>query len=123
MLARQYPLYEAEALCDVDGVDDAVADDDGEDDVVADVDGEEDIVADVDGEEDIVADVDGVSDEDTVTDAITDSDGVTLGGSSLIFDPLGRLVTSAKAVQGAVLSITVSNQTDITVQPETGYVQ
>ena len=49
--------------------------------------------------------------------------GVTLGGSSLIFDPLGRLVDSSKNVQGAALSISVSNQTNISVVPETGYVQ
>jgi len=49
-----------------------------------------------------------------------------INGSSLIFDPLGRLVNASKAVQAVALPIKVSNQagiTDITVQPETGYVQ
>jgi MSHA pilin protein MshC len=49
--------------------------------------------------------------------------GVTLGGSSLIFDPLGRSVDSSKNVQASALSLTISNQPDVTVQPETGYVQ
>ncbi len=57
------------------------------------------------------------------TNQVCAPNGVTLGGSSLIFDPLGRSVDASKAVQGAALSITVSNQTAITVQPETGYVQ
>lgn len=48
--------------------------------------------------------------------------GVTLGGSSLIFDPLGRLVT-APGIVAAALVVTVSNQPNITVSPETGYVQ
>lgn len=48
--------------------------------------------------------------------------GVTLGGSSVIFDPLGRSVT-APNVLAAVVNLTVSNQADITIQPETGYVQ
>ena len=49
---------------------------------------------------------------------------VTLGGSaSLVFDPLGRLVTAPKVVAGSAAAITVSGQPDITVQPETGYVQ
>ncbi len=49
--------------------------------------------------------------------------GVSVSGSSLIFDPLGRLVTSSKAVAGSAMSISVSNQTPITVQPETGTIQ
>lgn len=49
--------------------------------------------------------------------------GVTLGGASVIFDPLGRSVTAAKAVAGADATITVSNQSDITVATETGWVQ
>lgn len=49
--------------------------------------------------------------------------GVALGGSSLIFDPLGRLVTAARVVEAAALVVTVSNQPGITVSPETGYVQ
>lgn len=49
---------------------------------------------------------------------------VTLGGTgALIFDPLGRLVTAPGAVAGAAAAITVSGQPNITVQPETGYVQ
>lgn len=48
--------------------------------------------------------------------------GVTLGGDSIIFDPLGRSVTAARAVAG-VLGITVSNSPNITIQPDTGWVQ
>jgi MSHA pilin protein MshC len=48
--------------------------------------------------------------------------GVTLGGSSVIFDPLGRSVTGPN-VLAPVATLTVSNQANITVQPETGYVQ
>lgn len=48
--------------------------------------------------------------------------GVALAGSSLIFDPLGRLVNSSKNVQAAIATLTVSTST-ITVQPETGFVQ
>jgi hypothetical protein len=48
--------------------------------------------------------------------------GVTLGGSSVIFDALGRSVTTPNVV-AALASITVSGQTTITVQPETGYIQ
>jgi MSHA pilin protein MshC len=52
--------------------------------------------------------------------------GVTLGtpsGSSVIFDPLGRSVDSSKNVQASAVTLTVSNQPNVTVQPETGYVQ
>jgi MSHA pilin protein MshC len=52
--------------------------------------------------------------------------GVTLGGTtSLVFDPLGRLVSagSPKSIAASAAAITVSNQTNITVQPDTGYVQ
>lgn len=52
--------------------------------------------------------------------------GVTLGGTaSLVFDPLGRLVSSGspKVVASSVATITVSNQPSVTVQPDTGYVQ
>lgn len=50
--------------------------------------------------------------------------GVTLGGASVVFDPLGRSVVMAtKLVQGAELMITVTNQPSITIQPETGLVQ
>ena len=50
--------------------------------------------------------------------------GVTLGGSSaVIFDAQGRSVTAAGAVQGAALNVTISNQPDVVIQPETGFVQ
>jgi MSHA pilin protein MshC len=49
--------------------------------------------------------------------------GVTLGGASLIFDPLGRPVSAAKAVLAVVTPITVSGQATITIQPETGLVR
>jgi MSHA pilin protein MshC len=49
--------------------------------------------------------------------------GVALGGSSLIFDPLGRSVLITKAVRAPpALNITVSNQPPILIEPETGYV-
>jgi hypothetical protein len=50
--------------------------------------------------------------------------GVTLdpSSSSVIFDPLGRSVTAAKALAGN-LSIRVSNQPDITIAQESGWVQ
>lgn len=57
------------------------------------------------------------------TNQVCAPNGVTLGGSSLIFDPLGRSVDSSKNVQASALSVTVSNQPAITIQPETGYVQ
>lgn len=47
---------------------------------------------------------------------------VVLGGPSVIFDALGRAVT-APNVLAAPINITITNQADITVQPETGYVQ
>lgn len=43
--------------------------------------------------------------------------------NSLIFDPLGRAVDSTKSVLGTVQRITVLHQTDISVVPETGYIQ
>ena len=49
--------------------------------------------------------------------------GVTLGGASAIFDPLGRPVTAARALQAAVLSITTSGQPSITIHPDTGWIQ
>lgn len=52
--------------------------------------------------------------------------GVTLGpvtGMTVVFDPLGRSVTTAKVVQATRLNITVSNQPDITIESETGWVQ
>jgi len=56
------------------------------------------------------------------------SAGVTLAtanlsGTSLIFDPLGRLVDTSKAVLAQTPTLTVSNQTAIAISPETGYVQ
>ena len=56
------------------------------------------------------------------TNAICAPNGVTLGGDSVIFDPLGRSVTAAKGL-AAVVTLTVSNEANITVQPETGWVQ
>jgi len=49
--------------------------------------------------------------------------GVTLGGASLIFDPLGRPVAADKSVLGVVASLAVTNQPPITIQPNTGLVQ
>ncbi len=49
--------------------------------------------------------------------------GVFIGGtSSLIFDPLGRLVNAPYSMAPAA-SITITNQPNITVAPETGYVE
>jgi len=48
--------------------------------------------------------------------------GVTLGGGNVIFDALGRSVTAPNAL-AAVITITISGQPNITIQPETGYVQ
>ena len=45
-----------------------------------------------------------------------------IGSSSLIFDPLGRLVTAPGAVANAA-SLSISNQPNITIAPETGYVE
>ena len=47
----------------------------------------------------------------------------TLGGASAIFDPLGRSVTAARAVQAAPLAITMTGQPSVTIQPETGWIQ
>ncbi len=52
--------------------------------------------------------------------------GVALGGAtSVVFDPLGRLVaaTAPKVVAAAAATFTLDDETNITVQPETGYVQ
>jgi MSHA pilin protein MshC len=57
------------------------------------------------------------------TNQVCAPNGVSLGGSNVFFDPLGRSVTSIKAVQAAALRITVTNQVPITIQPETGWVQ
>lgn len=48
--------------------------------------------------------------------------GVTLGGGGVIFDALGRSVT-APNVLAAVVNVAITGQPNITVQPETGYVQ
>ena len=48
--------------------------------------------------------------------------GVALGGGSVIFDPLGRSVSTAKTVD-AVAMIAVSHQPVITVEGDTGWVQ
>lgn len=58
--------------------------------------------------------------------AICAPSGVTLNGgatTTLIFSPLGQLVTATKAVAGSAAAIGISNQASITVQPLTGYVQ
>ena len=54
--------------------------------------------------------------------AVCAPNGVALGGGGVIFDPLGRSVTNGKAL-AAVVTLTVSNEANITVQPETGWVQ
>jgi MSHA pilin protein MshC len=63
----------------------------------------------------------------SATNMVCAPSNVTLGTNvaTLVFDPLGRLVTtgSPKVVSGTTPAITVSNQSNITVQPETGYVQ
>jgi MSHA pilin protein MshC len=55
--------------------------------------------------------------------AVCAPSGVTLGGASLVFDPLGRPVSATKAVLASVTPFTVSGQSDITIQPETGLVR
>lgn len=57
------------------------------------------------------------------TNQVCAPNGVALGGASVIFDPLGRSVSAAKAVSAAVVSITISNEANVTIQPETGLVQ
>lgn len=60
----------------------------------------------------------------TANNQVCAPSGVTLSGSSLIFDPLGRPVNTDKTVHTAAdLSISVSNQPAVTIQPETGFVQ
>ncbi|MFT3849241.1 MAG: type II secretion system protein [Propionivibrio sp.] len=49
--------------------------------------------------------------------------GVALGGDSAIFDPLGRPVAATRALQADVLSITTTGQANITIQPDTGWIQ
>lgn len=58
------------------------------------------------------------------TNAVCAPPGVTLNNgaaASLVFDPLGRSVTAAKAVTGTVTL--ASGYATITVYPETGFVQ
>ena len=59
------------------------------------------------------------------TNQVCAPNGVSIlaGSSSLIFDPLGRAVNASKVVLGVAPTISVSNQTAIVVQPETGIVQ
>jgi MSHA pilin protein MshC len=57
------------------------------------------------------------------TNQVCGPTGVALAGVNVIFDPLGRSVTAAKAVQAAALAIKVIGQPDINIQPETGLVQ
>ena len=54
------------------------------------------------------------------TNQVCAPSGVTLGGGSLIFDPLGRTVDVNRVVVGAT-PITISNQPSIAVEPESGY--
>ncbi len=49
--------------------------------------------------------------------------GVTSGAGSWIFDPLGRPVNAAKTALTAAVSISVTNQPDIVIEAETGYVR
>lgn len=50
--------------------------------------------------------------------------GVTVtGSSSLIFDPLGRLVSSPGVVAVSAATLSIAGEANITVAPETGYVQ
>lgn len=55
--------------------------------------------------------------------AVCAPNSVTVGGANVIFDPLGRSVTTARSVQAAALAITITNQPNVTVQAETGLVQ
>ncbi len=58
-----------------------------------------------------------------LTNQICVPKGVFIGGtSSLIFDPLGRLVNAPDSMAPAA-NITITNQPDIVVVPETGYVE
>lgn len=45
------------------------------------------------------------------------------GTSSLIFDPMGRLVSSPGVVAASAATLSIDGEADITVAPETGYVQ
>jgi MSHA pilin protein MshC len=56
------------------------------------------------------------------TNAVCAPSNVTLGGTaSIIFDPLGRSITAPNTTAAA--TVTISNQTSVTVAAETGYVQ
>ena len=55
--------------------------------------------------------------------AVCAPNGVALGGNGVVFDPLGRPVSNAKAVLAAAVTITVTNEPAIVIQPETGAVQ
>lgn len=55
--------------------------------------------------------------------AICAPNNVTLGGTDMIFDPLGRPVDATKAVLSSVSPLAVSNQPNVTVEPETGLVR
>lgn len=48
---------------------------------------------------------------------------ITLGGGGLIFNPYGQVVASDKSVLSVDSTLTVSDQTAITIVSETGYVQ
>ena len=57
------------------------------------------------------------------TNQICAPKGVFISGTSnLIFDPLGRLVNMPSSMASAA-NITISNQPNITVEPETGFVE
>ena len=50
--------------------------------------------------------------------------GVSIGGTlSLIFDPLGHLVTDEGVLAADMVRITITNQPDITIAAETGFVE
>ncbi|MBK6908243.1 MAG: type II secretion system protein [Rhodocyclaceae bacterium] len=54
--------------------------------------------------------------------AVCAPNGVAAGGTAIVvFDPLGRSITTPNTVAPA--TVTISNQADITVAAETGYVQ
>ncbi len=55
--------------------------------------------------------------------AVCGERSVVIGGSSVIFNPLGQAVGTDKAVLAASPSLGVSGQTAIAVVPETGWIQ
>ncbi len=60
----------------------------------------------------------------SATNQVCAPSGVVLGGtSSLLFDPLGRLVSAPGTPASSAATLTISNQPSITVSPETGYVE